>query len=132
MCIMFFNMLKELFKKPELPRVLTPNIKSEEVDKLLSGEMVERLVRANRTPLQIGTIGASTEEGMDMQPYYQIPPKGFNPKKDEIFMTTGGCLGFQDELGKIRLGETFTLTEEKSKEVEQRIAEEEERIGTRI
>lgn len=92
---------------------------SEDIGWLLGEGKIEQLVQEGRTPLKIGTIGTVGEE---MQAYYQIPPKGFDPKNIKKVYGSMGVYVFVHKLGKERIGSTFTLNDEQVEEMDQRIA----------
>ena len=99
---------------------------SEDLDFLLAQGQVEQLVREKRTPLKIGTIGSP---GSEMQSYYQVPPRGFNPEDiDHVYMAAGGVCSFVYKDGSQRIGSTYTLTEEQAQLLECRVSAERERI----
>jgi hypothetical protein len=99
---------------------------SEYVESLIAPGRVEQLVREGRTPLQIGEIGPA---GKKRQPYYQVPPQGFDPDNLSRVFGSMGVWVFVNKLGIKRIGSTYTLTEEQSKQVEGRIEAELTRLG---
>lgn len=102
---------------------------SGDVEFLLSPGKIEQLVREGRPPLLIGTMGIG-KYSFVMHPYYQVPPKGFSPDDlREMYSSAGGAYIFVNRLGVQRIGSTYTLTEEQSKEVEARIDAELTKLG---
>lgn len=91
---------------------------------------IEQFVREGRPPLRIGRIG-SAEKGeiMEMHPYYQVPPKGFNPDNISDIYDSMGTYVFVDKFRVHRRGSTYILTEEQAQEVETRVEEELKRLG---
>ena len=101
---------------------------SEQKDVLLAEGTIEQLVREGRQPLLIGHIG-NEAEGQSMQPYYQVPPKDIRPGNiDHVYMGAG-CYVFVFKNGKQKIGATYALTEDEAQQVENRIAEERNRLG---
>lgn len=92
---------------------------SEDLDWLFAAGRIEKLVHEGRTPLKIGSIGTP---GQEMQAYYQVPPKGFDPKSIKEIYDSMGCYVFVHKLGKQRIGSTFTLNDKQVAELEERIA----------
>jgi len=92
---------------------------SEDTDWLFETGRIEQLVKEERTPLRIGSIGSP---GKEMQAYYQIPPKGFEPEDIKEVYQSMGCFVFVHKLGKQRIGSTFTLSDEQVEELNSRIA----------
>jgi len=107
---------------------------AEQVNVLLAPGKIEKLVKTNRAPLKIGEIGAvdiskiDSIKPIEMQSYYQIPPKKCNPKKvKNIYFGAGGAYVFVLKNGKQLVGPTFTLTEKQAEQVEIRIEAEKKR-----
>lgn len=105
------------------------DLRSENVKGLLAEGVVEKLVREGRSPLNLGRVGHIVDGQVIFNQYYQIPPRGFNPKKTEIFMSAGGCYAFKKRGRRPQIGSTFTLAETQAGEVEKRIEAEKERLG---
>lgn len=100
---------------------------SEDLDWLMAEGHIEQLVREGRAPLQTGKIGTP---GGEMQPYYQVPPKGFEPTDLKDIYSTQGCYVFVHKTGKQRIGATFTLTDKQQTEVEIRIKNEQTKLAS--
>jgi hypothetical protein len=104
-------------------------IESEDVERLLTEGIVERLMRENRTPLRIGAISSLVDGQMEKRLYYQVPPRGFNPEKDTVSgPSNGGCYVFRKWWGPFKTGSTFSLTDDQAERVEEIIATERERL----
>ena len=54
---------------------------SEDLRFLLAKGKIEELVRQGRAPFKIGEIDSPGEE---MQPYYQVPPRGCEPQGHRV------------------------------------------------
>ena len=99
---------------------------SENLDFILGDGRVEKLVREGRAPIRMGSVGSP---GMELQPYYQVAPRGYNPKNIEEVYSSCGCFVYVFKNGRQMIGSTYTLTVEQSERLEERIRAEKKRLG---
>lgn len=91
---------------------------SENIDFLFAPGKIEELVAEGRAPVKIGMIGSVGEE---MKPYYQVPPRSFDPSHVGcVYAGAGGALVFVYRDGSQHVGSTFTLTHEQARLLEER------------
>lgn len=103
---------------------------SEDLEFLLAPGKIEELVKEGRTPVQIGKIRSGNDE---MQPYYLVPPRSYNPEGiDKVYVTAGGAIAFVYNDGSQHFGSTYTLTEEQAIQLEERVRQENERLQQKV
>lgn len=105
---------------------------SEDVTSLLAPGKIEELVREWRAPIRIGSVGSASvgsRGNIQMSPYYEIPPAGFNARDIKKVVGSMSVHVFINKLGVKRLGITYTLNEEQAQQVEERIRAEKLRLG---
>ena len=103
---------------------------SEDITTLLAPGKIEELVREWRTPIRIGSIGsAKIGDAIEMHPYYEIPPTGFDARDIKDIFESMGVHVFVNKIGVKRWGITYTLNEEQAQQVQERINAEKLRLG---
>jgi hypothetical protein len=120
-------MVEKMKEHPRKPNRLDKSLEfifgkddpSEDLEWLFADDRIERLVEEGRTPLNIGKIGTV---GQEMQAYYQVPPRGFEPKDIVDVYSSMGCYVFVHRTGIQRVGATYTLNVEQVEEMEARIS----------